>query len=286
MFIPMLPEVYDEPFNDGEYIFEPKIDGHRLIYSHLNRTTRLYSRFNQDITRLYPELYHLAVDEDIVLDGEVAAVNAATGLIDYECVEERLRLRNRREIIRRSERHPVNYIVFDILYYKGRDLRGLPLMKRREILNGIDLGNRHIGKIPFIEADGCRMFEEIRNRRMEGIVAKNKDSLYEGRHSEHWLKIDHCQEGEFYLTGYRKDQSGFLVSLPDKKQGLRQVGVVSEGIDPIQKLTLLTVCKPLEMHEDNRNVYIKPYIRMKLKYLHYWKEGILRSPRLISIIHS
>ncbi|MCZ8517059.1 ATP-dependent DNA ligase [Paenibacillus filicis] len=240
MFIPMLPERYEEPFNDGDYIFEPKIDGHRLIYTHLKRTTRMYSRSNNDITKLYPELYHLAIDEDIVLDGEVAIVNPATGLIDFESIQERFALRDKREIVNRSIHNPVNYIVFDILFYKGRDLRGLSLMKRREILAGIDFGNRHIGKIPFIEANGCKLFEEIRERKMEGILAKSKDSLYEGYRSDHWLKIDHWQYDEFYITGYKKDQSGFILSKSDKNSGFKQVGIVSRGITPIQKMTLFT----------------------------------------------
>jgi DNA ligase-1 len=40
MFIPpMLLEKSDEPFNDPTFLFEPKIDGHRLIMSFKNGET-------------------------------------------------------------------------------------------------------------------------------------------------------------------------------------------------------------------------------------------------------
>jgi DNA ligase-1 len=58
MFIaPMLLETAKSSFDSPDHIFEPKIDGHRLILSRQNGLTRLYTRHNNDCTRQYPEMY-------------------------------------------------------------------------------------------------------------------------------------------------------------------------------------------------------------------------------------
>lgn len=90
MFImPMPLKLHDAPFDDEEYIFEPSLQGYRLIYSQHDRITTLYTRSGQNVIALYPELYHNGIDEDIVLDGEVALVNPKTGHIDFASIEER-----------------------------------------------------------------------------------------------------------------------------------------------------------------------------------------------------
>jgi DNA ligase-1 len=85
---PMLLETAAEPFDNDNYIFEPKIDGHRLIFSHTNGTTRLYTRHHNDCTRQYPEILSVHFTDDIVLDGEVACTNES-GVICFESVMER-----------------------------------------------------------------------------------------------------------------------------------------------------------------------------------------------------
>lgn len=77
MFIsPMLLETSPDPFSHPDYIFEPKIDGHRLIYANESGQTRLYTRHANDVTAKYPELQH--GPNDVVLDGEVCCIDPAT----------------------------------------------------------------------------------------------------------------------------------------------------------------------------------------------------------------
>ncbi|OKP92272.1 hypothetical protein A3842_02550 [Paenibacillus sp. P3E] len=78
MFIsPMLLQTAAGPFSNSNYIFEPKIDGHRLIYSQQDGKVRLYTRHNHECTRQYPEL-QIPLSDDVILDGEVACVDPAT----------------------------------------------------------------------------------------------------------------------------------------------------------------------------------------------------------------
>ncbi|MEK5417223.1 MULTISPECIES: ATP-dependent DNA ligase [Paenibacillus] len=128
MFIsPMLLQTTAGPFSHSDFIYEPKIDGHRLIYSQESGKIRLYTRHNNDCTRQYPEL-HLPFAEDVVLDGEVACVDPTTGVSDFEAVMSRFQARRTDKITQLTGTLPVYYAIFDILMYKGKDLRGLHLM--------------------------------------------------------------------------------------------------------------------------------------------------------------
>lgn len=71
---------------------------------------------------------------------------------------------------------PVTFVVFDILRYRGKDLREMPLMQRKQILTNANLPNNpRIQVVPFIETAGEALFSDICAREMEGIVCKRKD---------------------------------------------------------------------------------------------------------------
>jgi DNA ligase-1 len=116
------------------YLFEPKIDGHRLIMTYKNGETRLFTRHNNECTRKYPELWNPAVTgDDYILDGEVCSIDPDTGAIDFERVMGRFQLSKQAKINAAAKTRPVHYIVFDVLRHNGRDLRRLPLIKRKSI---------------------------------------------------------------------------------------------------------------------------------------------------------
>lgn len=129
-------------------------------------------------------------------------------------------------------------------------------MKRKEILSELNLGNRHIGKVPFIENNGIQMFEEIRTQQIAGMVAKKKNSHYGIERSENGLKIINwqlAQYGDFYITGYRKENFAFMVSMRDNNGQFKEVSLVAAGITSIDKITFLTVCEQLE-RENSRGI--------------------------------
>jgi DNA ligase-1 len=188
----------------------PKIDGHRLILSKSGEETRLFTRHHNECTRQYPELYNVPIDGDVVLDGEVCCTDPETGKIDFELVMGRFQLKKNGKIHAFSNQRPVSYVVWDILFHKGRDLRELPLMKRRSILESVLLPNDYFSIVPQIGECGEDLYQSIVDRSMEGIVAKRKGSTYVSRRSHDWLKIINYQYADVYLAGYRKDEFGWL----------------------------------------------------------------------------
>ncbi|OKP82809.1 hypothetical protein A3842_09675 [Paenibacillus sp. P3E] len=85
-------------------------------------------------TRQYPEL-QLPFTDDIILDGEAACVDPATGVSDFEAVMRRFQARRADKIIQLTTTLPTYYVIFDILMYKGQDISlDCPLLRRKEIL--------------------------------------------------------------------------------------------------------------------------------------------------------
>ncbi|VTR22882.1 Putative DNA ligase-like protein Rv0938/MT0965 [Actinobacillus pleuropneumoniae] len=209
MFIdPMLLATAPAPFSDSRFIFEPKIDGHRLIFSQQDSVVRLYTRHNNDCTRQYPEIASALFPHDIKLDGEIACVDRVTGISDFESVMTRFQAKKADKIAALSGTLPSTFVIFDVLQYKGKNLRRLPLMKRKEILAKIPLPSTSFGIVPYIEGAGEALFEQIQARAMEGIVGKRKDSAYEtGRRSDNWRKVINWSYADVFITGYRKEDS-------------------------------------------------------------------------------
>ncbi|MDF9845405.1 ATP-dependent DNA ligase [Paenibacillus sp. PastF-1] len=210
MFIsPMLLQTAPGPFSHSEFIYEPKIDGHRLIYSQQNGKIRLYTRHDNDCTRQYHEL-QLPFADDVILDGEVACVDPTTGVSDFESIMSRFSARRTDKITQLTGTLPAYYGIFDILQYKGQDLTGLPLMRRKEILARLALPSGSFGIVPHVDGAGEALFQQIEVRGMEGVVGKRKNSIYEiGRRSHAWQKVINWTYAEVYITGYRKQEFGW-----------------------------------------------------------------------------
>ncbi|WP_413373337.1 ATP-dependent DNA ligase [Paenibacillus taichungensis] len=278
MFIsPMLLETAPGPFSHSEFIFEPKVDGHRLIYSQQAGEVRLYTRGNNDRTLQYPEL-HLPFDADIILDGEVACVDPKTGLNDFEAVLARLNTKQSSKIHQLTKALPATFAMFDILQYKGQDLRKLPLMERKAILHSLNLPSRSFGVVPHIEGAGEDLYAQIEAMGMEGVVGKRKDSVYVSRRSKDWQKVINWSYADVYITGYRKAEFGWLVAVPDTFGKLRPAGIIEHGPSPKHKQAFRGVCQQIVTGEDKNNVYLEPRIQARVKMRNWTKSGLLRIP--------
>jgi transposase InsO family protein len=71
-----------------------------------------------------------------------------------------------------------NYYVFDLLYWKGRDLTRLPLIERRALLKSFVVvqDNR---TWEYVEAAPKDLLSAVREQGLEGIIGKQKDTHYQ-----------------------------------------------------------------------------------------------------------
>ncbi len=123
------------------------------------------------------------------------------------------------------------YTILSILNYKGQDLTGLPLLRRKRYCRIIP-PFRHFWYSAYVEGAGEAFFNQIETLSMEGVVGKRKNSIYEfGRRSHAWQKV----YVEIYITGYRKHEFGWLAVVPDPHGKLRPAGIIELGASPLHK---------------------------------------------------
>lgn len=268
----MLLEQIEKPFSDARYVFEPKIDGHRLELSRSNGKTRLFTRHYNDVTLKYPEL--VTDGPDIILDGELAVMDPDTGIPDFELTMSRFQSK--------KSRLPISYVVFDILQYDGVDLRDQPLLERKSILDCAITDSPTISKIAYIDGRGEDLYDLIVKRKMEGVVAKRKDGRYHaGKRTDDFVKIINYSYADVSIAGWRKGDFGWLAHVNG-----RPAGVIELGVPPTHKQAFNGVAKTLITGEDREFVCVQPLIKARVKFRNLTKGGMLRSPVFVKYIFS
>ena len=122
---PMLATLVDEPFNDKNWVFEIKWDGFRLITEKRNDAVRLWSRNGIDVTKRYQVLVPALrkIEGSCVLDGELCALDMQ-GRSRFQLLQNAL-----------NKKAKLLYVVFDVLFVEGKDIRDRPLLERRDTEN-------------------------------------------------------------------------------------------------------------------------------------------------------
>jgi DNA ligase-1 len=278
MFIsPMLLEKVEEPFDSDEYLFEPKFEGHRLIVSFINGQVKMFTRHNNEVTRQYPELFNVPVGNnmDVVFDGEVVR-GREDGTNDFDGLMQRFQMGKLTKIKEASRIQPVQYFVFDILYLNGKSLTHLPLEERKEILAQILIPNAYYHSTLSIGQQGKALYKVIEDNGLSGIVAKKKDSRYASKRSADWLKIFNYQHAEVAISGYRRNEFGWLV----EHEG-RPVGCVELAIPQDAKKAFYKSASSIITGQDRHFVYIKPILKVKVRFRNWTSNNMLRAPEYV-----
>lgn len=277
----MLLNKRELPFDDERFVFQPKIDGRRLIVSVVDGVVRLYTRHHNDVTRQYPELHDVPIAgiADVVLDGEVAVVQPETGAVDFEAFMERFHISRPEKIAHAAISQPVHFFAFDILQFRGRDLRGLPLLERKAILKDFLGSNQYYSHVLSIPPEGRALFLAVEEKQLEGVVAKRADSVYVGRRSDAWQKIINYSYAEVAISGYRRGDFGWLVQHEGRPAGLIELAVLAA-----HKQAFYRVASGLVQGEDRNFVYLEPRIKAQVRFRNWTKRGLLRSPEFVRFI--
>jgi bifunctional non-homologous end joining protein LigD len=215
-----------------EWLFEVKWDGMRLLADVVDGRLSLASRSERDVTANFPELDGLTqVAPDVLLDGEVVLLER--GIPSFAALADRM---HGPVSLRTAQARPVTFMVFDVLRLYGVSLVDRPLDERRATLERLDLTAAPNLSLSPGYTDGPALLEATRQRGMEGVVAKRRDSSYRpGRRSPSWVKTAHQHTQVCLVGGWRPERSSagrigaLLLGIPDK-HGLRYVGKVGAGL--------------------------------------------------------
>ena len=285
-YVPMLAEPGGKPFDGDDWWFEPKLDGIRTLASMSTGETRLQTRNGRDVTDTYPELHmiHELVNQvNAVVDGEIVAFDAE-GRPSFETLQQRMNLKNEREIKRMSKIIPVTLVAFDLLWLDGEELIGLPLEERRALLEGVVERDERLEVVTHVEGEGKAFVEAARGLRLEGVVAKKKGSRYEpGRRTPSWRKIKLTNTQDCVILGWTRGEGsrgqtfGALLVGAIVDGETTWIGQVGTGFTQKMQETVLEQLQPLVRStpaiddKDLRAVkgatFVEPKIVCEVEYL-------------------
>ena len=187
----------------GQWLYEIKFDGYRLMTRIEGGNPRLVTRGGHDWSAKMPHLVKalqgLGVDS-AWLDGEIVVLGK-DGTPEFNALQ---------NAFDRSRTTSIDYFLFDLPYFEGYDLRRTPLAQRRELLKTLlqEHPQEHLRFSADFDADAASILESARRMGLEGVIAKRKDASYESRRSESWLKLKNRQRQEFVIVGYTDRSSG------------------------------------------------------------------------------
>jgi bifunctional non-homologous end joining protein LigD len=291
---PMLAEIGESAKTNGEWRYEPKLDGYRVIALVNEGKVRLQSRRGIDLTDAFPEITRELADqavEHMILDGEIIAY-ASDGRQSFNALQNRVQLKTEKEIAAAQRETPVAYVCFDLLHFAGLNLRNDPYVDRRRYLSQCLLPGPHVQLVHASE-DAERLYAASVENGFEGIVAKRKNSTYiPGKRSASWLKIKAVNSSEFVVGGYTKGK-GARESLGALLLGywhgskLKYVGHVGSGLTEASYEDLQQRLKPLvrktspfaekvDLHRPT--TWVEPKLVAEVNFSGWTPSGNLRAP--------
>lgn len=307
---PMLASDASEPFDSAEYIFELMWAGVRVMAHVRDGVLRLKARNGRDLTPYFPEL--LCIPDrlqarEAILDGEIVVLDAE-GQPAFDMLRPRLNTiagavgPDREQIAElpvqfklKKMLGQVSFQAFDIPWLDGRSLIEKPLWQRKNRLHEVVAAGAEFAAVDFVDDEGIAFFDAVLDRKLEGVVAKQKNSVYTpGRRSKSWMNIRALQSGDFVVGGYtigggqRKGEpfSQLLLGAYDGER-FEYVGAVTGGLSDAEARQLVERLEPLHADESPfhdtpavaRLVYwVEPSMVCRVRFSEWSREGYLRFP--------
>ena len=290
----MLARIVDQPFSHQDWLFEPKLDGYRILAFLQRGKVTLLSRNGLDYTGHFSTVVgelESHSGEEMVLDGELVALDES-GLPDFGLLQQTL---ERSDVESPHSATRFVYYPFDLLHHDGVNLQRVPLLERKKLLARVLIKGDHVQPVEYLEGDGESFYQAASQLGLEGVVAKRRDSIYEpGMRSRSWLKVKAVQSQEFVVggctpgEGARSSTFGALLVGYYDVDKLRYAGRVGSGFDRStlqqlqEALTRLKadVCPFVHDPElDNpENRWVRPELVARVKFAQWTEDGRLRAP--------
>lgn len=268
-----------------DWLHEWKWDGYRIV-AQAGGSAKLWSRNGIPWNDRAPDLAKWVgtLGVSALLDGELIAVDA-TGYSDFNALQHALKS---------HDASAMRYVAFDLLALDGQDLRHVPLLERKSLLERLLAdADPHLFYSSHIQGHGPEIFAEARKRGMEGIISKRSSSTYDAGRSRDWLKTKTSETREFVVVGYTSPKGsrqgiGALMLARFENGELVYAGRVGSGMgnetlrETHAALRKLEVARPvLDLPEhvplqDGQIQWVKPTLVVEVVFRGWGKEGLLR----------
>jgi len=291
---PMLATLVDQPFDEAGWSYEIKWDGYRALAYCKKDEVELRSRNDKSFDKYYPVLNALKEWKiNALVDGELVVLNDK-GESNF----------NKLQNWRSEADGSLIYYLFDLLWLEGRDLTGLPLSERRNLLQSIVPAEGIIRYSDSFETSGTKFFASAQKLGLEGIMAKRMGSLYvPGARTREWLKIKTTSRQEVVIGGYTRNEgtskqfSSLLVGVFENGR-LQYTGKVGTGFTEVMQRDMMRQFKPLvqkaspfgttpDVNKPSRfrpdppaakAVWLKPLLVGEVAYREMTEDGVMRHP--------
>ncbi len=290
----MLAETAEQAFSRKDWVFEPKLDGYRVLAARAPSGPRLLTRNGNDCSTSFPEIFRALAAlpfDRLVLDGEVVALDDE-GRPSFQRLQGRAKLSRPLDIRHASVNIPVTYYAFDLLGFDDFDLRTLPLTARKAALRQVLPPVGALRYLEHVEEEGEALYEEAERLGLEGVVAKKAGSPYKPGRSAAWLKIRSRRTADFVVVGFtapKGSRGGFgALHLADYLDGaLTYAGRAGSGFSDKQ---LTEVRRTLErqvravaacagpLPSEKGTTWVEPTLVCEVSFSEWTDEGLLRQP--------
>ncbi|OGA71710.1 MAG: DNA ligase D [Betaproteobacteria bacterium RIFCSPLOWO2_12_FULL_65_14] len=287
---PMLATLVTEPPRHGDWVYEVKHDGYRMLARFDGAQVRLFTRSGKDWTdklaRLAAALGKLKL-KDTWLDGEIVVLGAH-GRSSFQA------LQNAFEAGRDAE---VVYFLFDAPFLSGQDLRRLPLTERKRRLQKVLRKSKSVRFSADLKGEAGEVLEQACKLGLEGLIGKQANSVYVSGRAKSWIKLKCRQRQDFVIGGYtapggsRQGFGALLVGVYDQQGRLHFTGKVGTGFDEalLRSLTrrLAALKKPepsfVNPPKEKGVQWVRPTLVAEVAYAERTDEGILRQAAFMGL---
>jgi len=297
---PMLAEAGDAPRSAPDWLYEPKLDGYRVIAFVQGSSVRLDSRRGgMDLTAVFPEItadLGVPANDQMILDGEIVALGP-DGRPSFNALQNRAQCKSASQIAEARARSRAVLVCFDLLHFAGMDLRAVPYVDRRRYLSQCLLPSASIQLI-HVAANAEQLYAAATASGFEGIVAKRKNSVYQpGKRSSAWLKIKSTHTVEFVVGGYtqgkgEREPLGALLLGYWGDGELHYAGHVGSGLtegviqDIGKRMTALArkrspFVEKVSLHRPTK--WLEPELVAEVNFADWTPDGLLRAPVFVRL---
>jgi bifunctional non-homologous end joining protein LigD len=282
-----LATLVDSIPQQGNWIYEIKFDGYRLLARIADGNVTLYTRDGKDLTAKLPQqaqaLQALNV-KNAWLDGEIVVLDRH-GIPSFQLLQNAFAGQGSAQII---------YYLFDLLYLNGNELRKAPLTERRALLEQVFAGTptdilRYSAPL---QEPPQKLLDSACAMGMEGLIGKRADAPYVGARSTTWIKLKCRRQQEFVIAGYTEPQGtrkffgALLLGVYDAAGKLRYAGRVGSGFDRSTLHLVHQQLKPLEQDKPPFDLpsgfrrahthWVKPELVAQISFAEWTHDGLLR----------
>ncbi len=291
--VPSMPEFIEpqlctlkfETPTASDWIHEIKLDGYRTLCRKEDNQIKMLTRSGLDWSKKYNDLVKQCKkikEKSFMLDGEIVYLDGA-GISHFSSLQKALKKNNSVEMV---------YCVFDLLFLNGKDLRNLPLLQRKLLLQQL-LKKSDLQKIifhPHQEVHGPSMHHSACQLGLEGTVSKKLGDSYTSGRTSSWIKVKCLLQKDFVICGYTDQKNGstlgaLILGDTDDQGNLYYVGRVGTGFNQrnlpmltkklkangVKKSVLLT-----EVPQDKNIHWLKPVLTAAVEFTTWTEDRKLR----------